>query len=159
MKFRAITIVILFFVLVCTSHAQRKSPTRFPVFVYGTWRIHRLKEVGGHAGEKPDLAQKEIDRKISFDRKAISYDRGFLFFDPPCRRVSYTFEVHKIGKHDVGEKGTLDFNNLDPAKHGQVQNIVVRCNGRPKYYFELAKGNQLAIYYDGWFFFLEKRGV
>jgi len=37
-----------------------------------------------------------------------------------------------------------------------MQRIVVLCKNHPKYYFELAKQDQLAIYYDGWFFFLEK---
>jgi hypothetical protein len=45
---------------------------------------------------------------------------------------------------------------LEGAKENQTQSVVVSCGGRPMYYFELAKGNQLAIYYDGWFFFLEK---
>jgi hypothetical protein len=72
--------------------------------------------------------------------------------------VSYKFEVRVIAKNEIGEKGTLDFYQLNPAKEGQIQNVVVRCNGRAQYYFELASGNQLAIYYDGWFFFLEQVG-
>ena len=142
----------------CATHAQRKATSTIPASVYGTWKIHRFEEVGGHAGEKPGLAQKEIGRKIRFSRKAVSYDKDFLFFDPPCRRVSYTFEVRVLARNEVGVKGTLGFYGLNPVKEGQIQSVVVRCNGRPQYYFELAGGNQLAIYHDGWFFFLEHVG-
>ncbi len=104
------------------------------------------------------MAQKQIGRTIKFGRKSISYDKDFLYFDPPCRSVSYTFAVQTIGRYDIGVKGTLDFYGLNPVKKRQIQNVVVRCNGRPVYYIELARGNKLAIYYDGWFFFLERVG-
>ena len=142
----------------CATHAQRKATSTIPASVYGTWKIHKFEEVGGHGIEKLELAQKEIGRKITFGRKAVSYDEDFLFFDPPCRGVSYSFEVHKLARTDVGVKGTLSFYGLNPVKEWQIQNVVVRCNGRPQYYFELAKDDQLAIYYDGWFFFLERVG-
>ncbi len=158
MKFKIATNAVLLLGLMCATHAQRKATSTIPAFVYGTWKIHRLEEVGGHAGEKPEFAQKEIGRKITFGRKAVNYDKDFLFFDPRCGRVSYTFEVHVIARNEVGEKGALDFYGLNPVKEGQIQNVVVRCNGRPQYYFELAASNQLAIYYDGWFFFLEQVG-
>jgi hypothetical protein len=58
-----------------------------------TWEIYKFEEVAGHGREKRELAQKEIGRKITFGRKAVSYDKDFLFFDPQCSRVSYTFEV------------------------------------------------------------------
>ena len=156
MGFRVATTAILFWGLMCTSHAQRKAATSIPAFVYGIWQIRKLDEVGGHAGEKPDLARRQIGKKIRFGRTGVNFDRGFLFFDSPCRRVSYTFEARKIAKQQAGEKGTLEFHGLNPAKEGQIQNVVVKCNGRPQYYFELAERNELAIYYDGWFFFLEK---
>ena len=157
MKFKIATSAVLLLGLMCATHAQRKATSRIPASVYGTWKVYKFDEVGAHAGEKPELAQKEIGRKIRFDRKAVSYDKDFLFL-APCRRVSYTFEVHVIVRDEVGEKGTLGFYGLNPVKEGQIQNVVMRCNGRPQYYFELAPGNQLAIYYDGWFFFLEQVG-
>lgn len=159
-----ITAILLWPVLLMCSMAQEvgkrdlagKASDQIPAFVYGTWRIHKLEEVGGHAGEAPDVARKEIGRKIRFGRKAVAYDGDFLFFDPPCRRVSYTFEEHKIGKYEAGRNGTLNFHGLSPARESRSLNVIVRCNGRPRYYFELAKDNELAIYYDGWFFFLKK---
>jgi hypothetical protein len=147
---------VLLLVLGCASFSQAKSPSKIPPFVYGTWRIYKFTEVGGHAGEKPDLAKKEIDRKISFGRRTMSYDNGFLFLDPPCRKVSYVLEVRTLRRNGVGEKGTLAWHGLNPAKSKQIQNLVVRCNSRPAYYFELTDNHQLAIYYDGWFFFLKK---
>lgn len=158
MRFSIAVAAVLFFGLICASQAQRKSAPAIPAFVYGTWEIRKLEEVGSHAGEKPDLARREIGKKIRFGRRTVSYDRGFLFFDPLCRRVSYTFEVHKLAENEVGEKVTLDAHGLNPAQDGQIQEVVVRCNGRSQYYFELAKNGELTVYYDGWFFFLEKVG-
>lgn len=158
MRFIVATSTVLLLGLALTSHAQRKAAPVFPASVYGTWEIHELKEVGGHAGEEPDLARKELGKKIRFGRGTVSYDGGFLFFDPPCRRVSYTFEVRKLREYEAGEQGTLNFHGLSPAKEGQIQNVVVRCNDRPQYYFERASGGRLAAYYDGWFFFLVKAG-
>lgn len=156
MKFRVAANAILLFGLLCTSHAQKRSAPSLPASIYGTWRIHKLEEVGGHAGETAELARKEIGKKIIFGRKSFSYDRGLLFFGPPCRRVSYTFEVQKLASYQAGEKGTLEFHGLKSAKERQIQNVIVRCNARPQFYFELAEGDELAIYYDGWFFLLEK---
>jgi hypothetical protein len=156
MKFIVAISAVLFLGLIFISHAQSKAAPSFPASIYGTWKIYKLEEVGGHAGEKHDLAQKEIGKKIRFGRGTVSYDSGFLFFDPPCRRVSYTFEVHKLREYEAEEQGTLAFHGLNPAKDGQIQYVVLRCKGRSQYYFEWARGNQLAAYYDGWFFFLEK---
>ena len=153
LKFRLVTTALLSLGVICATQAQRRA---IPASVYGTWKINRFEDLGGHAFEKPELAQKEIGRKIRFDRTAVTFDKNFLFFGASCPRVSYRFEVQSIGEYDVEEKGTLEFYELKPAKSGRVQNVVVRCNGRPKYYFELAAGNELAIYYDGWFFFLEQ---
>ena len=156
MKFKIATNALLLLGLMCATQAQRKSTSTIPSSFYGTWKIYKFEEVGGHAGEKPELAQKEIGRKIRFSRKAVSYDKDFLFFDPACPRVNYRFKVHVLATNEVGVKGTLGFYGLNPLKEGQIRNIVLRCNGRPQYYFELAGGNQLAIYYDGWFFFLKQ---
>lgn len=157
-RFKIATNAILLLALMCVTHAQTKTTSTIPASLYGTWKIHKFEEVGGHAGEKIELAQKQIGRKIRFGRKAVSYDKDFLFFDRPCPRVSYTFEVQVLARNEVGVKGTLDFYGLNPMKEGQIQNVVLRCNGRPQYYFELAGGDQLAIYYDGWFFFLKQEG-
>jgi hypothetical protein len=158
MKFTVAISAVLLSGLAFTSHPRRKATPLFPTSVYGTWKIHKLEEVGGHAGEKPDAARGEIGKRIRFGRGTVNYNRGFLFFDPPCRRMSYTFEARRLREYEAGEKGTLEFHGLSPAKEGRIQHVVVRCNGRPLSYFELAGGNQLAAYYDGWFFFLEKVG-
>ncbi|HYV12613.1 MAG TPA: hypothetical protein VE980_17060 [Pyrinomonadaceae bacterium] len=156
MKFKIATNAVLLLSLMCATHAQRKATSTIPASVYGTWEIYKFEEVGGHGRENRELAQKEIGQKITFGRKAVRYDKDFLFFDPQCPRVSYTFEVHVLARNEISEKGTLDFYGLNPVKEGQIQNVVLRCNGRPQYYFELAAGDQLAIYYDGWFFFLKQ---
>jgi hypothetical protein len=145
----------LFLILIEPSYAHKKTEAP-PAFVFGIWRIYRFEEVGGHTTEKAELAQKEIGRTVKFGRSAFTYDKNFLWFGQRCAPVRYKFEVHSFGEHNVMEKGSLEFYGLEAAKRNCSQKIIVLCKGRPLYYFELAKGNQLAIYYDGWFFFLEK---
>jgi len=70
----------------CATHAQRRVTSTIPESVYGTWKIHKFEDLGGHAFEKPELAQREVGRKITFGRRAVSYDKDFLFFGPSCRR-------------------------------------------------------------------------
>lgn len=55
------------------------------------------------------------------------------------------------------EKGSLGFYGLEQRDSGQF--LVVRCSDRDMYFFELAKNQELAVYFDGWFFFLRKMKV
>ncbi|HEU0174740.1 MAG TPA: hypothetical protein VFV58_10795 [Blastocatellia bacterium] len=155
MRKGAITTIYLL-ILIHPAYAQRRSSAP-PAFIFGTWRIFKFEEVGGHGSEKPELAKEEIGRKVRFGRNSYSFDGNFLFFESkPCSQVRYTFEVDRFEEYVQREKGTPYSYGLEGAKENQTQSVVVSCGGRPMYYFELAKGNQLAIYYDGWFFFLEK---
>jgi hypothetical protein len=124
--------------------------------VYGVWKIQSVREVGGHAIESGQLAEKEIGREIVFRRKSISYKKRLLFLGNSCTRARYRIKTQKVGRNDVGEKGTLDFYDLGPRRPGWIEEVIVKCEGGGEYYFERAKGNSLAIYYDGWFFFLDK---
>jgi hypothetical protein len=156
MKEAFTTFLVSMFILVCPMYAQKRSPAP-PAFIFGTWRIFKFEKVGGHGSEKPELAKEEIGRKVIFERRSFSYDSNFLWFESkPCSHVRYTFEIDRSEEYVVGDKTTLDFYGLEGAKEDRTQRVVVVCGGHPMYYFELAKGNQLAIYYDGWFFFLEK---
>lgn len=138
------------------SSAQKKTVTAFPSVMYGSWRIQRVEEVGGHGRETPDLARGQIGREIHFSQSAMVYDKGTLYFGRECRGLRYTVKRQRLGKQDVGEKGTLDFYGLGPARDGWIQYVVVRCRDGAEYAFEMAEDKRLAVYYDGWFFFLEK---
>jgi hypothetical protein len=147
---------ILLLILIQHMYAQKRSLAP-PAFIFGEWRIFKFEEVGGHGSEKPELAKEEIGRKVRFGRNSFSYDGSFLYFESkPCSQVRYTLEIDRFEEYVQGKKGTLGFYGLEEAKENQTQRVVVSCGGRPMYYFELAKENRLAIYYDGWFFFLEK---
>src|SRR5215475_5500593 len=147
---------ILLLILIQHMYAQKRSSAP-PAFIFGEWRIFKFEEVGGHGSEKPELAKEEIGRKVRFGRNSFSYDSGFLYFESkPCSQVRYTLAIDGFKEHVQNEKGTLGFYGLEGAKENQTQRVVVSCGSHRVYYFELAKGNQLAIYYDGWFFFLEK---
>lgn len=147
---------ILLFTVSQPLMAQRKLQ-RLPASLFGTWRIYRFEEVGGHVLETAQLAQKEIGRAVRFAKESFTYDKDFLSFGPKqCPSLRYKFEIRKLKKSEIGQKGTLEFYGLEPSNKGEIRRIVVICDGHPAYYFEFSKGNQLSIYYDGWFFFLEK---
>lgn len=130
---------------------NRKS--KLPSFAKGTWEIVRYVEIGGHAYEKPDLAQAEVGKKITFDKFTVKYDSSFLFFEDICENTSY-----KIVKRpfEAGDKGSLWFYDLPEAQNKRVENFIVSCNDEDRYYFDVTKDKQPSIYFDGWFFFLEK---
>ncbi len=78
--------------------------------IVGTWKIQRFEEVGGHAFETIELAQKQIGKKISLHRKAFKHDDNFLWFTPtPCSRANYRVEMQRLKEYDTAQKGTLAF--------------------------------------------------
>jgi|GEM_PF-6537987 len=134
-----------------------KKPQAPPLFIFGTWGIYKFEEVGGHAIERTELAEKEIGKKVSLKSDSFVCGNNFLGVpQEPCSRVAYRLEVRRFTEYDGGGKGTLQFYGLEAAKKNETRRVAVVCNERPVCYFELAVRNQLAIYYDGWFFFLEK---
>lgn len=135
------------------SSNQKNRKSKLPSFVKGTWEVVRFVEIGGHAYEKPDLAQAEVGKKITFDKFAVKYDKNFLFFEDTCENTRY-----KIVKRpfEAGDKGSLWFYDLPEAQDKRVENFVVGCIGEDRYYFDVTKDKQLSIYFDGWFFFLKK---
>jgi hypothetical protein len=137
--------------------AQTKSSTNLPDIVWGTWEIYKYYEVGGHAGEKPEKAKNEFGKIIKFSKGAIDYSKKFLFFDPPCQKISYSIKVINSEEFAPDEKSTLRYYGLSSAWENQTKYIIVECNSAPQYFFEITKDNQLAIYYDGWFFFLKNK--
>src|SRR5262245_38662325 len=135
-------------------HKHSSNP---PAFIFGEWRISELKEVGGHAGETPERAQREIGKRLVLSSRRLNHDNNFLFFnDGGCAKV-YVLEVHRFREYDVDlSKGTLWFYGLEALRRNQSHQVIVLCRGRPAYGIEIANAGRLAIYYDGWFFFLEK---
>jgi hypothetical protein len=113
--------------------------------------------VGGHLSEKSELAQQEVGRKVKLARGSFALDKIFLSFtEKECTRVRYEFQVRRFQEPSGAEKGSLEFYGLEAAKKNQTQRVTALCKGCPVFYCEVAKGHQLAVYYDGWFFFLEK---
>ena len=152
--FARCVVAALFFALTVATFGQ--SANSNASFVYGVWKIRSVSEVGGHGSEVARSAEKEIGKKIEFREKRMSYEAGSLFFDGPCTRAEYGLKKQKLGRRDVGVKGTLEFYDLVPKRRGWIEHIIVKCENGNEYQFELAKEKDLAIYYDGWFFFFEK---
>jgi hypothetical protein len=146
MVLRTATIVCLLFGL--PSYPQGTHSQRVPQSVFGEWKIVRFVEIGGHAGQTKEQAQGQIGKTLKIGNQSFNHDSKFLWFDDSCKNVSYRMQSTANGE------GALGFYGLDQEDKGQF--LVVRCGNRDMYFLELAKNQELAVYYDGWFFFLRK---
>ena len=141
-------IAILFLFVTSTGYPQQSDSQRAPPWVYGQWTIAKFVEVGGHAAEKREKADAQIGKTLRIGAKSFDHDSKFLFFDDSCKNARYRLEATE------SDKGSLGFYGLDEEDKGQF--LVVRCGNRDSYSLELAKSQELAVYFDGWFFFLRK---
>jgi hypothetical protein len=120
-----------------------------PSFVFGRWKIVGFVEVGGHAAEPKERARTEIGRSFTIGAHSFEHDRDFLYYEnAACKNPSYRMT------NENGDKGSLAFYALKQADKGKF--LIVSCGNRSSYSVELAKDHHLAVYYDGWFFFLTK---
>lgn len=149
MTLRGVALVLLLVVsVVSASYPQGRYSQRVPPFVYGSWTIFKFVEVIGHAGQTKEQAQAQVGKTLIVGVKAFVHDKKFLWFDDTCKNVSYKM------KEPEREDGSLGFYGLEQEESGQF--LVVSCDRRDSYSFEVAKNQELAVYYDGWFFFLQK---
>jgi hypothetical protein len=139
---------ILFLFVTSASCPQGNDSQRVPRSVYGQWTIAKFVEVGGHAAQTREKAQAQIGKTLSIGAKSFDHDSKFLFFEDACKNVSYRLEATD------SDKGSLGFYGLEQEDKGQ--RLVVRCGNRDSYFLELAKNQELAVYYDGWLFFFRK---
>jgi hypothetical protein len=145
------------FLTVNVAQAKAKSSVPVPSVIWGTWSIAKYIEVGGHGAENETEAKNEIGRKITFSKAGIKCNYPFLYYDKAeCIQAKYKFQIDKYDQYEAIPKGTLFKYSLDPIKNHQTQQIIITCEGGNDYYFELAQNNRLTVYYDGWFFYLEK---
>jgi hypothetical protein len=139
------------------SGSQNRVSTPIPSYIYGRWQIDRFVEVGGHTAETKNRAESQVGKTLNVDRMRFRHDDGLLWFGrTPCRNVRYGVEVHKDTQYVVGDKGSLSFYGLETPENDQETFFVVNCDKRDLCLLELAKNRELAVYYDGWFFFLKK---
>jgi hypothetical protein len=138
-----------------SSAGAQKSPSpRVPPLVYGIWAIDRYVEVGGHAGETKERAKNQIGKILSIGVKLFDHDSGLLWLgSEQCKSVRYRM---KVNGQDDADKGSLGFYGLETAKSDRDEFIIVSCGKQEICELELAKNEELAVYYDGWFFFLRK---
>jgi hypothetical protein len=139
---------IVFLLVGAAGYSQGNHSQRVPQFVYGPWTITKFVEVGGHARQTKERAQEQIGKTLKIENKSFDHDSKFLWFEDSCKSVSYRMQATD------NEEGSLGFYGLEQRGSGQF--LVVRCSNRDMYFLELAKDKELAVYCDGWFFFLRK---
>jgi hypothetical protein len=139
---------IVFLLVGSASYSQGNHSQRVPQFVYGQWTITKFAEVGGHAGQTKERAQEQIGKTLRIGNQSFDHDSKFLWFEDSCKNASYRMQTTD------NEKGSLGFHGLEQQDGGQF--LVVSCSKRDMYFLELAKNEELAVYHDGWFFFLRK---
>jgi hypothetical protein len=139
---------IVFLLVGSAGYSQGNHSLRVPQFVYGQWTIERFAEVGGHGAQTKERAQAEIGKTLRIGVQSFKHDPKFLWFDDGCKNVRYRMQ------ETDGEEGSLGFYGLGQLGSGQF--IVVSCGNRDMYFLEVAKNQELAVYYDGWFYFLQR---
>ncbi len=156
-RLRAFAAALMLLAAGSLAYAQQNRSQRIPPFVYGTWTINRFVEVGGHSPRTKEQANAQIGKTLKIRVRTFDHDNDMLWFgNDPCKSVNYRMKVNKEGEYDVGDKGTLGFNGLEPASNDYDEFLVVSCSKREMYFLEFAKNQELAVYYDGYFFFLRK---
>ena len=146
MILRIATIALVF---VGFANYPQRTPTQpVPQFVYGQWTITKFVEVGGHLEESKVRAEEQLGKTLKIAAQSFSHDSKFLWFENTCKNPTY-----RMKKTD-GDQGSLGFYSLKQEKGGQF--LTVSCNQRDSYFLEIAQNQELATYYDGWFFFLRK---
>jgi hypothetical protein len=143
---RIATIALVF---VGYANYPQRTPTQpVPQFVYGQWTITKFVEVGGHLEESKVRAEEQLGKTLRIAAQSFSHDSKFLWFENTCKNPTY-----RMKKTD-GDQGSLGFYSLKQEEGGQF--LIVSCNQRDSYFLEIAQNQELATYYDGWFFFLRK---
>ena len=147
---KAFTVALVLLLAGSSAFPQKTRSPRVPSFVYGTWTIYRFIEVGGHAPQTKG-AQAQIGKTLKIQVQTFDHDKDLLWSDnAPCKNVNYRMKVNA----DALDSGVLGFYGLEEADKDQF--VLVSCEKRDLHVFELAKNQELAVYYDGWFFFLRK---
>lgn len=150
-RLKVINVALVLFLVAALAYPQQRSP-RVPPYVYGTWTIYRFVEVGGHAVQTKERAETQIGRTLKIGVQSFEHDNHLLWLDDvPCKNVNYRME----SPADSGQ-GTLTFYGIKTASIDIDDLVTVSCNKHEVFTFELAENQELAAYYDGWFFFFRK---
>jgi hypothetical protein len=153
-RLRAFTVALALLLTGSSAGAQKSPSPRVPAFVYGAWEIYDYVEVGGHAGETKERAKNQMGKTLTMGFKSFDHDRDLLWFgSDSCKSVRYKM---KVNNEDDADKGSLGFYRLEQAKSDGDEFIIVSCSKQEICELELTKNQELAVYYDGWFFFLRK---
>ena len=157
---KAFTVALMLLLAVSLVYPQASRSPRVPPLVYGAWVIYKFAEVGGHARQTKERAQAQIGKTLKIGRQSFEYDDNTLWFGRmPGKIPRYRIEVHRIGPDYEVDRGSLSFHDLDRPEADRDEFVVVSCAKRDLCYLEFAKNQEVAVYYDGWFFFLRKKGT
>jgi hypothetical protein len=159
-RLKVFAVVLMLLLGGSSGHPQVSRSPRVPTLVYGTWEIYKFVEVGGHAGEIKEHAQSQIGKTMKIGGQSFEHDDDTLWFGrTPCKTARYRIEVHRIGPEYEVDPGALSFHDLDRPESDRDEFVVVSCAKRELCFLEFAKNQDLAVYYDGWFFFLRKKAT
>jgi hypothetical protein len=150
-RLKVITVALVLFLVASSAYPQQRS-SRVPPYVYSTWTIYRFVEVSGHAGQTKERAEAQIDKTLKIGVRLFDHDKNLLWLENvACKNVNYRME----SPVDSGQ-GTLTFYGIKTASIDIDDLVTVICNKHEVFTFELAENQELAAYYDGWFFFFRK---
>jgi hypothetical protein len=139
-----------------TAFAQAVSAPA-PASMLGTWRVVRYVEVGGHAVKATvDDAPSFVGQTMSIGRDSFTNPSAHRFFVCHTMRgdAQLALRTETVAEYKSVPKGSLVFYGLPEADPQKVRSIVVSRGDREVCEFELTRDGGLALYYDGFVFFL-----
>jgi hypothetical protein len=114
---------------------------------YGSWTITEIANVGG-TFEKERTIRSQIGSKLLFSRDKLTFN----FLGDKSEVVKPESYIETIDIEDGSEtKGTTYFFGYRPERK-QIQSLVIKNVGS----FEIIHYAEIAIYYDGRIYFLQK---
>lgn len=113
-----------------SGYTQQIHTPRIPPFVYRTWMIYKFVEVGGHAIEKRERAQRQVGKSLKIGARSFNHDNDLRWFGSvPCKSAKYRMKVNENAQDDA-EKGSLGFYEWEPAQSDLDPFVILSCDQR-----------------------------
>jgi hypothetical protein len=147
-----------------TPHKQESTNTSTPTsevrdisMFYGHWVITRWEHYRMSAGLTDEYANSQIGNGVSLTDTQITFDDDFLWLSKKynCSNATYRWATRYDFMNGVWQ---LLLPDESPSKRqNELLAVFINCQGKNFLEFEVAKSGEIVIYYDCYWFFLEKK--
>jgi hypothetical protein len=124
---------------------------------YGHWVITRWEHYRASADLTDEYANSQVGNGVSFTNTQITFDDDFLWLSKKhnCSNAFYRWSAPEDFMNGVWQ---LLLPDESPSKRqNELLAVFIDCQGKNFLEFEVAKSGEIVIYYDCYWFFLEKK--